>query len=79
MILVIPENKEQLIDETKKLIKDYENQYSEGLITRGERYNKVVDAWSKCTDKVASEMMKRISATEVTKDGLKNKLSIYDG
>ena len=56
--LVIPENKEQLIDETKKLIKDYENQYSEGLITRGERYNKVVDAWSKCTDKVASKWWK---------------------
>ena len=56
--LVIPENKEQLIDETKKLISEYENQYSEGLITRGEKYNKVVDAWSKCTDKVASEMMK---------------------
>tara|TARA_Y100001970_G_scaffold263031_1_gene348003 strand:- start:868 stop:4635 length:3768 start_codon:yes stop_codon:yes gene_type:complete len=69
--LVIPENKEQLIEETKKLISDYENQYSEGLITRGEKYNKVVDAWSKCTDRVASEMMKRISATEVTKDGLK--------
>ena len=69
--LIIPDNKEQLIDETKKLIKDYENQYSEGLITRGERYNKVVDAWSKCTDKVASEMMKKISATEATKDGLK--------
>ncbi len=69
--LIIPENKEQLIEETKKLISDYENQYSEGLITRGERYNKVVDAWSKCTDKVASEMMKRISATEVTKEGLK--------
>ncbi len=69
--LVIPENKEQLIEETKKLISEYENQYSEGLITRGEKYNKVVDAWSKCTDKVASEMMKRISATEVSKDGLK--------
>jgi len=69
--LVIPENKEQLIEETKKLIKEYENQYSEGLITRGEKYNKVVDAWSKCTDKVAAEMMKRISAAEVTKDGLK--------
>ena len=69
--LIIPETKEQLIEETKKLIKDYENQYSEGLITRGERYNKVVDAWSKCTDKVASEMMKRISATEVTEEGLK--------
>ncbi len=69
--LLIPENKQQLIDETKKLIKDYETQYSEGLITRGEKYNKVVDAWSKCTEKVASEMMKRISATESTKEGLK--------
>ena len=68
--LLIPDNKEQLIDETKKLIADYEGQYSEGLITRGEKYNKVIDAWSKCTDRVASEMMKRISATEVTDDGL---------
>ncbi len=69
--LVIPDNKEQLIDETKKLIADYEGQYAEGLITRGEKYNKVIDAWSKCTDRVASEMMKRISATEVTDEGLK--------
>ena len=69
--LVIPENKQQLIDETKKLIADYEGQYAEGLITRGEKYNKVIDAWSKCTDRVASEMMKRISATEATEDGLK--------
>ena len=68
--LIIPENKQQLLDETTQLIKDYENQYSEGLITRGEKYNKVVDAWSKCTDKVASEMMKRISATEKTDKGL---------
>ncbi len=69
--LIIPENKAQLIEETKKLITDYESQYSEGLITRGEKYNKVVDAWSKCTDRVAAEMMKRISATETTKDGIK--------
>ena len=69
--LVIPKNKEQLINETKKLISDYENQYSEGLITRGEKYNKVVDAWSKCTDRVAAEMMKGISATETTEEGLK--------
>ena len=69
--LVIPENKAQLIDETKKLITEYENQYSEGLITRGEKYNKVVDAWSKCTDSVAAEMMKGISATEKTEEGLK--------
>ena len=69
--LIIPENKEQLINETKKLISDYENQYTEGLITRGEKYNKVVDAWSKCTDRVAVEMMKKISATKVIKDELK--------
>ncbi len=69
--LVIPSNKGQLIEETKKLIAEYENQYSEGLITRGEKYNKVVDAWSKCTDKVAGEMMKGISATETTDEGLK--------
>ncbi len=69
--LVIPQNKTQLIDDTKKLIADYETQYAEGLITRGEKYNKVVDAWSKCTDKVAGEMMKGISATEKTPEGLK--------
>ncbi len=69
--LVIPKNKTQLIDDTKKLIADYETQYAEGLITRGEKYNKVVDAWSKCTDRVAAEMMKGISATEKTDKGLK--------
>ncbi len=69
--LIIPKNKTQLIDDTKKLIADYETQYTEGLITRGEKYNKVVDAWSKCTDKVAAEMMKGISATEKTDQGLK--------
>ena len=69
--LVIPANKTQLIEDTKKLISDYETQYAEGLITRGEKYNKVVDAWSKCTDKVAGEMMKGISATQKTSEGLK--------
>ena len=54
-----------MINATKKLIAEYENQYSEGLITRGEKYNKVVDAWSKCTDRVAAEMMKGISGEEI--------------
>ena len=62
--LIIPENKRSLIKETTKLIAEYEDQYSEGLITRGEKYNKVVDAWSKCTDKVAGEMMKGISSVD---------------
>ncbi len=62
--LIIPKTKENLINETKKQIEDYEKQYSDGLITRGEKYNKVVDIWSKCTDTVANEMMKEISSAE---------------
>ena len=62
--LIIPKTKENLINNTKKQIEEYEKQYSDGLITRGEKYNKVVDIWSKCTDTVANEMMKEISSAE---------------
>ncbi len=62
--LIIPKTKVSLINETKKKIEEYEKQYSDGLITRGEKYNKVVDIWSKCTDTVANEMMKEISSAE---------------
>ena len=64
--LIIPPTKQKFVNETKKLIEEYEHQYSEGLITRGEKYNKVVDSWSKCTDLIASEMMKEISRSEKT-------------
>ena len=63
--MVIPETKEGLIEETTALVKEYEDQYQEGLVTQGEKYNKVVDAWAQCTDKVADEMMKKISTTAV--------------
>ena len=46
-----------------ELVKQYEQQYSDGLITKGEKYNKVVDAWAQCTDRVADEMMQAIRAT----------------
>jgi DNA-directed RNA polymerase subunit beta' len=62
--LIIPETKTNLINQTKKQIEEYEKQYSDGLITRGEKYNKVVDVWSKCTDTVANEMMKEISSAQ---------------
>jgi len=62
--LIIPGTKNQLINQTKKKIEEYEKQYSDGLITRGEKYNKVVDIWSKCTDTVANEMMKEISSAQ---------------
>jgi len=59
--LVIPPSKGQLVGETENRVKEYEQQYQDGLITQGEKYNKVVDAWSKCTDDVADAMMKEIS------------------
>lgn len=63
--LVIPAEKEQLIAETKTMVSEFEQQYGDGLITLGEKYNKVVDAWSQCTDKVADAMMQGISKTRV--------------
>ncbi len=59
--LVIPEAKEKLVADTRKMIKEHEQQYLDGLITQGEKYNKVIDAWSHCTDSVAKEMMAAIS------------------
>ena len=59
--LIIPEEKQKLLDETQSKVKEYENQYQDGLITQGEKYNKVVDAWSECTNKVADKMLDVIS------------------
>ena len=55
--MVIPEDKWGLVEETRSHVKDFEQQYMDGLITQGEKYNKVVDAWSKCNDKVTDAMM----------------------
>ena len=62
--LVVPRSKTTLVRKTEDQIKEYENQYQDGLITQGEKYNKVVDAWSHCTDQVADAMMKEISTTK---------------
>ena len=62
--MVIPETKDAIVQKTSDLVREYEQQYNDGLITRGEKYNKVVDTWTECTEHVAKEMMKRISAVE---------------
>ncbi|MEC8054423.1 MAG: DNA-directed RNA polymerase subunit beta', partial [Pseudomonadota bacterium] len=62
--LVIPGAKGALVEEANTQVKDFEQQYLDGLITQGEKYNKVVDVWSRCTDKVAEEMMGGISNAE---------------
>jgi DNA-directed RNA polymerase subunit beta' len=62
--MVVPSSKWKIIDQTRTLAKEFEQQYNDGLITQGEKYNKVVDAWSKATDQIAEEMMKQISSVE---------------
>ncbi len=59
--LETPKAKQDLMVKAEKQVKDFEQQYQDGLITQGEKYNKVVDVWSKCSDDVAAEMMKNIS------------------
>ncbi len=70
--LIVPEEKHELISNTRKLVSEYQKQYMEGIITKGERYNKITTAWSKCVDEVADLMMDRMSAM---KDGKLN--SVY--
>ena len=77
--MVIPEEKESLVGETRALATEYEQQYIDGLITQGEKYNKVVDAWAKCTDRVADVMMEKISSVQVDQETEREKQinSIY--
>ncbi|MFL2827951.1 MAG: DNA-directed RNA polymerase subunit beta' [Candidatus Puniceispirillales bacterium] len=63
--LETPKAKAGLMAGAEKQVKDFEQQYQDGLITQGEKYNKVVDVWSKCSDDVAAEMMKNISTIKV--------------
>ena len=58
----IPTKKEILINEAKKEVGEVERQYNEGLITNGERYNKVIDIWAHVSEQVANEMMSEIRA-----------------
>jgi DNA-directed RNA polymerase subunit beta' len=56
----IPTKKEELITKAQREVNEIEKQYSEGLITNGERYNKVIDIWAHVTEQVANEMMKEL-------------------
>ncbi|ABI66093.1 MULTISPECIES: DNA-directed RNA polymerase subunit beta' [Maricaulis] len=76
--MLIPDAKADLVGATRDMVSDYEQQYVDGLITKGEKYNKVVDAWAKCTDNVADAMMDEISKTSVGEDGRTSEVnSVY--
>src|ERR1700744_3595233 len=76
--MVVPHGKWKIVDTTRTLAKDFEQQYNDGLITHGEKYNKVVDAWSKATEEIAKAMMKEISSTKKSAKGVEAQInSIY--
>jgi DNA-directed RNA polymerase subunit beta' len=70
----IPKAKEIILNRCREEVEEITNQYIEGLITNGERYNKVIDIWSKAAEEIAVEMMKNISTDEVVSaDGSEKK------
>ncbi len=71
--MLVPDEKAKIIEKADELVAEFEQQYNEGLITKVEKYNKVVDAWSKCTDEIAKEMMDRISAVHIDKESGRTK------
>src|SRR5499433_1280898 len=76
--MVVPSTKWKIIEQTRTLAQEFEQQYNDGLITQGEKYNKVVDAWSKATDQIAEEMMRQISSVERVEGGRSAEInSIY--
>ncbi|PZU15570.1 MAG: DNA-directed RNA polymerase subunit beta' [Citromicrobium sp.] len=76
--MIIPDSKEELVEAAKAEVADYEQQYQDGLITQQEKYNKVIDAWSRTGDKVAEAMMDEIRARPKDDDGREKQInSIY--
>ncbi len=76
--MVVPDTKSKIVDQTNELVLEFEQQYNDGLITKLEKYNKVVDAWSKCTDQIAKEMMDRISSVQKDSAGAEKPInSVY--
>lgn len=67
--MVIPANKKEIVAKADKDVLDVQKQYMDGLITDGERYNKVIDIWAQATEKVASEMLAGIGMEEVKGTG----------
>ncbi|MEA2830349.1 MAG: DNA-directed polymerase subunit beta, partial [Bradyrhizobium sp.] len=64
--MVVPLQKTKILATAEKEVKEIQEQYSSGLVTNGERYNKVVDIWSRTNDQVAKAMMEKLGTDEVT-------------
>jgi DNA-directed RNA polymerase subunit beta' len=77
--IVIPEQKTKLVAAADREVKEIQDQYSSGLVTNGERYNKVVDIWSRANDQVAKAMMEKLGTEEATDSkGVKQKQKSFN-
>jgi len=77
--MIVPENKKRIVSQADKDVLKIQRQYMDGLITDGERYNKVVDIWAQATEKIADEMLKGISMEEVpSAEGKKRKIESFN-
>ena len=72
--MLIPENKKEIVAKAYRDVLKIQKQYMDGLITEGERYNKVIDIWAQATERIASEMLSGIGTQEITdQQGVKEK------
>src|ERR1700678_3019393 len=62
--MIIPESKKEIVAESRKRINEVEGQFNKGIITDGERYNKVVDIWTNATDRIAKEVFAKLEAND---------------
>jgi len=67
--IIIPDSKWPIVNGVRDKVKEFEQQYMDGLITKLEKYNKAVDVWSKCSDEVADAMMAEIAKLQVDAEG----------
>jgi len=70
----VPAEKNKIIKVATKTVEDIENSYKEGLITNGERYNKVVDTWANATDEIGGVMMNKLGTQEYSDESKKKKM-----
>ncbi len=66
--MIVPKERDEQIDAAQKQIKEVEKQYRKGVITPGERYNKIVDIWTHCTDQISAVMFKTLEANQGKKE-----------
>ncbi|MEC8886823.1 MAG: DNA-directed RNA polymerase subunit beta' [Pseudomonadota bacterium] len=77
--MVIPPTKNQIIDKAEAEVREIEQQFEQGFVTAGERYNKVVDIWARTNDQVAKAMMDNLSSVNiVNRDGVEEKQKSFN-